>query len=49
MPLAQNAALVDAGADLLISPQIRIGISYSGQLAERIHDNAVKGNFVWVF
>ena len=49
VPLARNAALIEAGAELRISPQAKIGLFYSAQLADSVRDNAVKGNFVWSF
>lgn len=41
VPLAENTALVELGADLLVSPQARVGLSYVGQFAEDVSDNAV--------
>lgn len=49
VPLARDAALIDAGADLRISPHGKVGVSYSGQLSGRIQDHAVKGNLIWNF
>jgi outer membrane autotransporter protein len=49
VPLARDAALVEAGLDLQITVQARVGVSYAGQLASSAHDNAVKGNFTWKF
>jgi outer membrane autotransporter protein len=49
VPLARDAALVEAGADLQITGQAKIGLSYAGQLAHSIQDHSVKGNFTWRF
>ena len=49
VPLARDAALVEAGADLQITSQAKIGLSYAGQLAHSIQDHSVKGNFTWRF
>lgn len=49
VPLAPDSALIDAGVDLKISRQAKVGLSYSSQLADRTRDNAVKGNFTWKF
>jgi outer membrane autotransporter protein len=49
VPLARDAALVEAGLDLQITAQARVGVFYAGQLANSAHDNAVKGNFTWRF
>jgi outer membrane autotransporter protein len=48
-PLAQNAALVEAGLDLAITPQATIGLSYAGQLAGSAQDQSLKGNLAWRF
>ena len=44
VPLARDAALVEAGFDFLMTLQIAAGISCSGQLAEGMPDHSVKGN-----
>jgi outer membrane autotransporter protein len=49
VPLARDAALVEAGADLQITGQAKIGLSYMGQLANGIRDHSFKGNFTWRF
>jgi outer membrane autotransporter protein len=49
VPLARDAALVEAGLDLQITAQAKVGVFYVGQLADRVQDNAVKGNFSWRF
>jgi outer membrane autotransporter protein len=49
VPLARDAALVEAGADLQITGAAKIGISYAGQIADSIQDHSVKGNFTWRF
>src|SRR6516162_6042443 len=49
VPIARDAALVEAGGDLLLTAQAKIGVSYAGQLANRAHDHSVKGNFTWRF
>ncbi|WP_454619123.1 autotransporter domain-containing protein [Bradyrhizobium cenepequi] len=49
VPLARNAALVEGGLDLRVMPQASVGISYVGQLADRVQDHSVKGSFSWKF
>jgi outer membrane autotransporter protein len=49
VPIARDAALVEAGGDLQLSAQAKIGVSYAGQLANSAHDHSVKGNFTWRF
>jgi outer membrane autotransporter protein len=49
VPLAQNTALVEIGADLKISEQARIGLSYVGQFADNVTVNAVQAKLAWRF
>jgi fibronectin-binding autotransporter adhesin len=49
VPLARDAALVEAGGDLQLTAHAKVGISYAGQLAHGAHDHSVKGNFTWRF
>ncbi|MBO4224842.1 autotransporter domain-containing protein, partial [Bradyrhizobium neotropicale] len=49
VPLARNAALVEGGLDLRVTPQASVGISYVGQLADGVQDHSVKGSFAWRF
>jgi len=49
VPLAENTALVEIGADLNISAQARIGLSYVGQFADNVTVNAVQANLTWRF
>jgi outer membrane autotransporter protein len=49
VPLARDAALVETALDLRLSPQAKLGLSYSGQLAGQLQDHALKGNFTWNF
>jgi outer membrane autotransporter protein len=48
-PIARDAALVETGADLRISPQATVGVLYSGQIANTAQDHSLKGNFTWRF
>ena len=48
-PLARNGAVVEAGLDLDVTPNARLGIGYSGQIADTAQDHAVKGSFLWRF
>jgi uncharacterized protein with beta-barrel porin domain len=38
VPIARDAALVEAGGDLQLTAQAKIGVSYAGQLANSAHD-----------
>ena len=49
VPIARDAALVEAGGDLQLGPQTKVGISYFGQLANNARDHSVKANFSWQF
>ncbi|MFH0295770.1 autotransporter domain-containing protein [Bradyrhizobium sp. 31Argb] len=49
VPLARDAALVESGVDLNINPSVTIGVSYLGQLSDRVNDHSVKGNLSWRF
>jgi outer membrane autotransporter protein len=49
VPLARDAALLEAGLDLRLSPRAKLGASYSGELAGHLQGNAVKANFTWNF
>jgi uncharacterized protein with beta-barrel porin domain len=45
----EDSLLVEAGFDLNLSPTAMLGVSYSGQIASDLTDNAVKGRFTWLF
>ncbi len=48
-PIAQNAALIDAGVDLQVGKALRLGLSYYGQLASEAQQSAIRGNLTWRF
>ncbi|WP_045366525.1 autotransporter outer membrane beta-barrel domain-containing protein [Methyloceanibacter caenitepidi] len=49
VPLAEDSALLDAGLDFAVSDRLSAGFSYSGQFADNVSDNAVKGRLTWLF
>ena len=49
LPIARDAALVEAALDLHVTRAATLGISYVGQLASSAQDHSVKGNFTWKF
>jgi outer membrane autotransporter protein len=49
VPIARDAALVEAGGDLQLGPQTKVGVVYVGQLATNARDHSVKANFSWRF
>ncbi len=44
VPIARNAALVEAGLDLAITANATLGVSYAAQLASDAQDHAFKAN-----
>ena len=49
VPLARDAALIEAGIDLHLTPQITLGLAYFGDLAGNVQDNTLQGNLMWKF
>jgi outer membrane autotransporter protein len=49
VPVTRDSLLVDAGFDVRLTPQVKVGASYFGQFASRVRDNAVKGDLTWNF
>ncbi len=49
VPLAENTALLEVGADLILNEQARIGLSYVGQFADNTTVNAVQASLAWRF
>ena len=49
VPLARDAALVQAGFALHLTAQATVDIAYFGNLAPHAQDNSVKGNLNWSF
>ncbi len=49
VPIARNAALIDAGADLRINAQAKLGLYYWGQQANTAHENGLRGTMTWMF
>ncbi len=43
LPIARDAAVVEAGLDLAIGQSASLGVAYTGQLAEDTQDHAFKG------
>ena len=49
VPLARDAALLEAGVDLHLNAQLTLGVFYFCQLAGNVQDNSVQGNLIWHF
>jgi outer membrane autotransporter protein len=48
-PIARDALVAEAGLDVAVASNISLGVSWTGQFADKAHDNTVKGNFTWRF
>jgi outer membrane autotransporter protein len=44
VPIAKNAAILEAGLDFAVSDNATLGVSYAGQFGSHTHDNGVKAN-----
>jgi outer membrane autotransporter protein len=44
MPVARDAALIEAGADLDLASNLTLGLSYAGQIAPDARENAVRAD-----
>lgn len=49
VPLAQNSALVEIGADAVIAHDATLGLSYIGQYSGDFNDSGLRGRFNWKF
>jgi outer membrane autotransporter protein len=49
VPVAQDAAAIDAGFDTAISDRLTLGLAYTGQYASSARDNGVKASLGWKF
>ncbi|MCG7506799.1 autotransporter domain-containing protein [Mesorhizobium retamae] len=45
VPLARNAAVLEAGLDVVISPSAGLGLSYSGQFGDGVRDHGIRADF----
>jgi len=45
IPIAQNAAVIEAGLDVALTQTATIGVSYAGQFGSGITDQSVKASF----
>lgn len=44
VPIARDAAIIETGLDLNLTPAATLGISYSGQFAPSASDQSVRAN-----
>jgi outer membrane autotransporter protein len=49
VPLAKDSALLDAGLDVHLARDATVALSYAGQFARTVRDNAVTGRLDWRF
>lgn len=49
VPIARDTLMLSAGVDVNFSPDLSVGISYSGEIGDDIQDHGVKGNLSWKF
>ena len=49
VPLAQDAASLQAGLDYAISPQARLSLMYDGSFASTVQNNALRASLEWKF
>ncbi|MCJ2088017.1 autotransporter domain-containing protein [Methylobacterium sp. E-005] len=45
VPIERDAVVASAGLDVQVAANETLGLNYTGQVGERAHDHAVKGNF----
>lgn len=44
-PIARNSLLLEAGLDMDVASNVSLGVAWTGQIADRVQDHSVKGNF----
>ena len=49
VPVARDAAVLEAGLDLTLAPSATLGLSYSAQLASDASDQSLRGTLTWRF
>ncbi|MDH4981869.1 autotransporter domain-containing protein [Hyphomicrobium sp. D-2] len=49
VPVAQNSALFEVGADAILAEDMTLGLSYMGQYSGDFTDNGLRGHFNWKF
>ncbi len=49
VPVARNAAVVDAGISAQLQKNLAIGLSYTGQFGSGNREQGVRGNLTWTF
>ncbi|WP_083745811.1 autotransporter domain-containing protein, partial [Variovorax sp. KK3] len=49
LPVARNALVVEAGMDMAVARNLRVGIGYAGQAGGGRRDHGLKANLLWKF
>ena len=49
MSLLAKLRDMEAGFDVNLGPNTTVGISYAGQFADDLQDDAIKGRVTWLF
>jgi fibronectin-binding autotransporter adhesin len=49
VPVAKNAAVVEAGLDFAVKQDLTLGVSYNGQFGNGVKDHGLKANLLWKF
>jgi outer membrane autotransporter protein len=49
VPLAKNVAVLEAGVETQLRPNLSLGASYSGQFGDGLKDHGFKVNLNWAF
>jgi fibronectin-binding autotransporter adhesin len=49
VPIAKDAAVIEAGLDFAIKRDLTLGVSYAGQVGDGVKDHGVKASLLWKF
>ena len=49
VPLESDAAALQLGFDVTLTPDARLSVGYDGTFGSRVQNNAIRGAFQWAF
>src|SRR5690606_33056483 len=49
VPIAEDTAVIEAGLDLALSPNAKLGLAYNGQIGDGASDHGLKARFGMTF
>lgn len=49
VPIAKDAAVLEAGLDFALRRDLTLGVSYNGQIGDGVKDHGVRANLLWKF